>query len=157
MRQGREIAGEEHFHSAPLAKKRLERHHEIAGKLVVYASTEAHSSIEKGCRLAMVELHQLRGDPLKDYAVTEEILEKAIQEDLARGLIPCMLHVILGSTSSVVYDDLARIAPVAKRHGMWVCGGHPSKGEVGISRFMWTAPLPGRLGSSRRTVATRRG
>jgi glutamate/tyrosine decarboxylase-like PLP-dependent enzyme len=63
-------------------------------KLVVYASTEAHSAIEKAAHLAMVRLHPVDTDA--EYAMRKGRLEYEILKDLERGLIPFFVHATAG-------------------------------------------------------------
>lgn len=112
------ILPEEHF----LYSTNPRRHdviHNIAGKLVVYANREAHSSIDKGCNMAVVRHRPLPGDPTCAFALTGAILENAILEDKSKGLIPCMVHATVGTTSSCAYDKLDEIGEVCKKYDLW--------------------------------------
>ena len=73
-------------------------------RLVCYGSQQAHSSVERAGLLAGVRMRLLDTD--KDLAITGDILEAAITEDKARGLIPFCCVATLGTTSSCAFDDL---------------------------------------------------
>ena len=89
--------------------------------LTVYASRQAHSSIDKGVQLAGYGLEHLRhipGDPA--YALDPARLEQAIERDLAAGLVPACAVATIGSTSSTAVDPVPAIADICRRRGMWL-------------------------------------
>jgi aromatic-L-amino-acid/L-tryptophan decarboxylase len=89
--------------------------------LRVYASTEAHSSVEKGARIAgfgSENLIQVGGD--ETLAMDPADLECKIRSDLAQGWRPCCVVATVGTTSSTALDPLGPIAEVAARHGLWM-------------------------------------
>jgi aromatic-L-amino-acid decarboxylase len=89
--------------------------------LVVYASSQAHSSIEKAALLAGFGKEHLRLIETDDaHALRADQLEAAIAADEARGLVPCALVASIGTTGTTAIDPLAAMAPVAKRHGLWL-------------------------------------
>lgn len=81
-------------------------------ELVVYASKEAHSSIEKACKMALIQLRALDTDEFGN--MQGATVEAAIKEDLARGLTPCMVVVTLGTTGLVSFDNLKDITKVVR-------------------------------------------
>ena len=90
----------------------------IMSKLVGYASTQSHSSVERAGLLGGVKFRLLDTDD--DFSVRGEALEKAIEEDKANGLIPFCFIATLGTTSSCAYDNLKEIGPVCQREGVWL-------------------------------------
>jgi aromatic-L-amino-acid decarboxylase len=89
--------------------------------LVVYASVETHSSIEKGVKIAGFgrdNLHLIPTD--KSYALVPEKLEQAVREDRERGLKPACVVATLGTTSSTAVDPLRAIGMICRRHGLWL-------------------------------------
>lgn len=90
-------------------------------RLTVYASSEAHSSVEKGVKLAGYGLEQLRRVPLdQSYAMLPGALDRMIAEDLQAGLGPACVVATIGTTSSTAVDPLAPIAEVCRRYGVWL-------------------------------------
>ena len=77
-----------------------ERHDEPVERLVVYASTQAHSSIEKG-------------------ALNTTALAQAIEKDVASGLTPVFVVSALGTTGTGAVDPIDAIGELARRYGMW--------------------------------------
>jgi len=93
---------------------------EGAEKLCVYASTEAHSSVEKAVRMAGLGVDRYRRVAVDDgYALDVDALERAIKEDVQRGYKPCAVVAASGSTSSTAMDPLRRIGEVAQKYDMW--------------------------------------
>jgi len=89
--------------------------------LVVYASEEAHSSVEKGVKIAGFGRENLRIIPSgADFAMPPRRLEEAILKDKSAGLAPCCVVATLGATSSGAVDPLPEIGPIARRHGLWL-------------------------------------
>src|SRR3954468_8346572 len=75
--------------------------------LTVYASTEAHSSVDKGVKLAGYGLERLRkGAVDRAYAMRADQLERAVLADQAAGLTPACVIATVGSTSSTAIDPL---------------------------------------------------
>jgi aromatic-L-amino-acid decarboxylase len=89
--------------------------------LVVYASEEAHSSVEKGVKIAGYGRENLRYIPTDEsYAMTPANLEEAVKEDKRRGLQPACVVATIGTTSSTAIDPLASIGRICRRHGLWL-------------------------------------
>jgi aromatic-L-amino-acid/L-tryptophan decarboxylase len=89
--------------------------------LVVYGSSQSHSSVEKAALLAGFGRHYLRKVEVDEkYALRPEALAAAIREDLARGLVPCAVVATTGTTASCAIDPLAPIAAIAAEHGLWL-------------------------------------
>ncbi len=92
-----------------------------ADRLAVYASTEAHSSVDKGVKLAGFGLDHLRRIPTDQaFALRPEALEQAVRADLAQGLRPACVVATVGTTSSTAVDPLPAIADVCRRHDVWL-------------------------------------
>jgi aromatic-L-amino-acid decarboxylase len=89
--------------------------------LTVYASSETHSSLEKGVKIAGYGRESLRLVPVdKDFAMIPEALEEAVRRDKAAGSQPAFVAVTLGTTSSTAVDPLRPIGEIASRHGLWL-------------------------------------
>ncbi|MFO0581720.1 MAG: pyridoxal-dependent decarboxylase [Anaeromyxobacter sp.] len=89
--------------------------------LAVYASDQAHASVEKGALLAGFGKAHLRLLPTDEaHALRVDALERAIAEDLARGWRPAAVVATVGTTGTTAVDPLAAVAEVAARHGAWL-------------------------------------
>ena len=108
--------------------------------LRVYASTEAHSSIEKACMtlgLGRSSLVRVAAD--ERYQMRPDLLEVAIAADRAAGRRPIAIVATLGTTSSTSVDPVASIADIAAREGLWL---HVDSAYAGV-----VAMLPERRAS----------
>jgi len=93
----------------------------IQKKLRVYASTESHSSIEKGVKIAGYGKENLRIIPTDEaFAMDPLALEQAIEEDLAAGYLPACVVAAIGSTSSMAMDPVDAIAAICKKYHIWL-------------------------------------
>ena len=89
--------------------------------LIVYASSQSHSSVDKAALLAGFGRTNIRVIPVdENYAMRPDALEEAVKSDRARGLLPCAVVATTGSTATTSIDPLADIARVAKAHGLWM-------------------------------------
>lgn len=93
----------------------------LDGSLVAYCSTQAHSSVEKGVRIAGLGSNNLRFiDVDEHFAIRPELLDAAIAADRAAGRRPCFVCATVGTTSSTAIDPIAAIGRVCRRHGVWL-------------------------------------
>uniref|UniRef100_A0A4W4HHH6 Histidine decarboxylase n=1 Tax=Electrophorus electricus TaxID=8005 RepID=A0A4W4HHH6_ELEEL len=86
--------------------------------LIAYASDQAHSSVEKAGLISLVKIRFLETD--EKFSLRGETLERAIQEDRRRGLLPVMLCATLGSTGVCSFDCLDELGPICAREGLWL-------------------------------------
>jgi len=90
-------------------------------KLVAYATSQAHSSVEKGLRIAGIGTAQTRTVPHDaSFAMRADELQRMVSEDRAAGLSPFWVCCTRGTTSSMAFDSVAEIGAIAQREGMWV-------------------------------------
>jgi aromatic-L-amino-acid decarboxylase len=93
-----------------------------AARLVAYTSEEAHSSVEKGARVAGLRPEQLRlvpADPAT-RALRVDALRAAVDEDVAGGRVPFFVCATIGTTSTHAIDPVDAIADVAVPIGAWL-------------------------------------
>ena len=89
--------------------------------LVAYSTSQAHSSIEKGLRIAGIGTDQVRIVAHDDqFAMRPEAFAEMVAADVAAGLTPFWVCCSHGTTSSMAIDPTPAIAPIAHQHGMWV-------------------------------------
>src|SRR5262245_34757999 len=89
--------------------------------LRVYASSEAHSSVVKGVKLAGFGAEALRSIPVDgSYALRPELLDEAIARDVSAGHVPACVVATVGTTSSTAIDPLPAVAEICRRHGAWL-------------------------------------
>src|SRR5438046_1768822 len=89
--------------------------------LRVYASEQAHSSIDKGIITLGLGQRSLRKIPVdKDFRMDAKALAEAIDEDKHRGFLPFCIVATVGTTSTSSIDPTPAIAEIAERHAMWL-------------------------------------
>jgi len=94
---------------------------ESSGRLTVYASTEAHSSVEKAVKLSGIGLEQFRRIAVDDeYAMRADLLAQAIQRDLGNGYRPACVVATAGTTSSTAIDPLSAVAEICDGRNVWL-------------------------------------
>src|SRR5574340_1178120 len=85
-------------------------------RLRIYASAEAHSSIEKACMTLGLGRAGLRRIPVDaEYRMIAPELERAIGEDRAAGWTPCAAVATIGTTGSTSVDPVAEVAALCRR------------------------------------------
>ncbi len=91
------------------------------GQLVAYTSTQAHSSIEKGIKIAGIGRQNLRLIEVDEtYAMQPEALRRQIEADRRAGLVPFFVCATVGTTSSNAIDPLPQIGEICQREGLWL-------------------------------------
>ena len=89
--------------------------------LTVYASSEAHSSIEKGVKIAGFGKENLcMIDTGSDMALLPDALEAAIVKDIDSGQIPTCVIATLGTTSSMAMDPIEPVAAICEKYNIWL-------------------------------------
>ncbi|GFG35977.1 hypothetical protein Cfor_03560 [Coptotermes formosanus] len=90
----------------------------IISKLVGYASNQAHSSVERAGLLGGIKLRLLPADD--NLRLRGETLERAIQDDRDKGLIPFYVVATLGTTNTCSFDCLDEMGPVCNKEDVWL-------------------------------------
>ncbi len=89
--------------------------------LRVYASTEAHSSIDKACMtLGIGRDNVVHVGTDEAYAMDVRALRAAITRDRAAGHRPMAIVATIGTTSSTAIDPVGAIADVAHDEDLWL-------------------------------------
>jgi aromatic-L-amino-acid decarboxylase len=90
-------------------------------KLRVYASEEAHSSIEKAAMTLGLGRSGLTRIPTNDrFELRLDALESAIAADRKAGVQPIALVGTIGTTSTTSIDPILGMADIAAREGIWL-------------------------------------
>ena len=93
----------------------------LAGEppLIVYASEEAHSSVEKGARIAGVGADNVRSIAVRDdYGMDPDALGSAIEKDRSAGRIPACIVGCFGATGLGSIDPIKEIGLIARSEGI---------------------------------------
>jgi glutamate/tyrosine decarboxylase-like PLP-dependent enzyme len=90
-------------------------------RLVVYASTETHSSVRKAVELLGIGNEALRPIPVAtDYTIDVAALRGAIAADRAAGLRPICVVGNAGTVNTGATDDLPALAALCREEDLWL-------------------------------------
>jgi len=93
----------------------------LKDSLRVYISEEAHSSVEKGAKIAAYGKDGIRCIPAdENFAMIPSKLEDAIKEDERKKIKPSCVVATIGTTSSTAVDPLAPIGEICRRYNVWL-------------------------------------
>src|SRR5215471_6304482 len=89
--------------------------------LRVYASEQAHSSIDKGIITLGLGQRALRKVPSDSkFRMDANALAAAVEEDKRNGIVPFCVVATAGTTSTSSIDPVAAIAQVCEQHKLWL-------------------------------------
>ena len=91
------------------------------GRLVAYASTQTHSSLEKAAMIAGVGTENLRLIEVdENFAMKPDALAQQVEADRRAGLTPCFVCATVGTTSSNAMDPVGAIAEICRKNSLWL-------------------------------------
>jgi len=89
--------------------------------LRVYASDQAHSSIDKGIITLGLGQRALRKIPSdREFRMDVSALSEAIDEDQRNGMLPFCVVATVGTTSTSSIDPVPEIVKVCEQHTLWL-------------------------------------
>ena len=90
-------------------------------RLRIYCSTETHSSVEKGAKIAGIGRENVVKIPVDSAkAMIPEMLDEQIQQDIANGYLPCCVISALGTTGTLAFDPTKAIGEVCQKYNLWL-------------------------------------
>ncbi|MFP5285703.1 MAG: pyridoxal phosphate-dependent decarboxylase family protein, partial [Thermoanaerobaculia bacterium] len=95
----------------------------LAGQpaLVVYASDQAHSSIDKACivlGIGQENVRRVASDA--EFRMSVPALEEALARDRREGRLPMAVVATAGTTSTTSVDPVQPVADLCAREGIWL-------------------------------------
>lgn len=100
---------------------------------VVCTSADAHSSVEKGARVAGFEPDHVRSLAVDSQRrLSVDALRTAIDDDLGAGRCPTAVVATVGTTSVGSVDPVDAIADVVIAHGIWLHVDAAYSGAAGV-------------------------
>jgi aromatic-L-amino-acid decarboxylase len=91
------------------------------GRLTVYTSNQAHSSIEKAVKIAGIGRENLRLIDVDDrFAMRADLLAREIKADQQAGRVPFFVAATVGTTSSNGIDPLPEIGRICRDNQLWL-------------------------------------
>jgi glutamate/tyrosine decarboxylase-like PLP-dependent enzyme len=99
---------------------RAEGLREAPQKMILYASSEAHSSLQKAVELLGLGSNALRKVPVnRSLQIDLDALREFIKEDRDRGNLPFCVIGAAGTTNTGAIDDLKALADICQEEGLW--------------------------------------
>ena len=100
------------------------RSHGVGGgagqRLVVYASSEVHTWLQKGADICGLGVDSVRAVPVdSSQAMSVSALLQQISEDRERGLQPAVVVGTAGTVSTGAIDPLPELASICAKNGLW--------------------------------------
>jgi len=90
-------------------------------KLVAYASSQAHSSIEKAVQIAGLGRGNLRLIEVdENFAMRPAAFADQIERDRRAGQIPCFACATVGTTSSNAIDPVRSLGQICRDRALWL-------------------------------------
>ncbi|MGE0823004.1 MAG: aspartate aminotransferase family protein [Candidatus Binatia bacterium] len=89
--------------------------------IAIYCSTQTHSSIDKGAIALGIGRQWTRHiETDAEFRLRPDLLEHAIQADIAAGIKPLAVVATVGTTSSTSIDPVPAIAGICERYSVWL-------------------------------------
>lgn len=86
----------------------------------IYTSAQAHSSVDKGVKIAGFGIDNLMKIEVDEsFALIPDALESQIKQDLEKGYVPLCVVSTIGTTSSTAIDPIKTIGEICKRYDLW--------------------------------------
>lgn len=117
------------MHAIAAARERVElriREEGMSGRkdlplLRVYASEQAHSSIDKGIITLGLGQKSLSKIPVdSEFRMDPKALAQAIAEDQRNGVVPFCVVATVGTTSTSSIDPVPAIVSICEEHALWL-------------------------------------
>jgi glutamate/tyrosine decarboxylase-like PLP-dependent enzyme len=115
------VSGGSHANLTALACAREARLGHDSVRAVIYASTQAHSSIGRALRVLGFRGEQLRLlAPDEDLRLRPEDVAEAVAEDTRAGRRPFAVVANAGATNTGAVDPLPELRALCDEHGLWL-------------------------------------
>lgn len=112
--------------------------------LVVYASDQAHSSVDKAAIVLGVGQENVRRVASDaEFRMDVGALAAAVAADRAAGRLPMAVVATAGTTSTTSVDPLPEVADLCRREGVWLHVDAAYAGSAGICPELRQGPLAG--------------
>lgn len=93
----------------------------ISQKLVAYTSENAHYSLSKNASFSGIGRSNIRYiTSQEDGKINIKEFERQVNIDVDKGLIPFYLNATAGTTVLCAFDDIEKLAPICKKHNIWL-------------------------------------
>ncbi len=102
--------------------------------LRLYASEQAHSSIDKGAITLGIGIDGIKKIPVdSEFRMIPSALEEAIYEDRKNGWLPFCVVATVGTTSTTSVDPVNKIADICEKENLWL---HVDAAHAGVAAIV---------------------
>jgi aromatic-L-amino-acid decarboxylase len=109
--------------------------------MVLYASQEAHSSVQKAVELLGMGSNALHLIPVDDaFQINLDALKAAITQDRRAGQLPFCVVGAAGTTNTGAIDDLETLAEICNEEDLWLHVDGAFGAWAALSPEAWSAP-----------------
>ncbi|KAF7255964.1 hypothetical protein EG68_07454 [Paragonimus skrjabini miyazakii] len=113
-----QLAGVQEVNSDGLQGRNVTEH---LNRLVGYTSDQAHCSVFRAFRIAMIRYRELPTERVGHKRVfSAQVLSKIIAKDVSMGLLPLICVATMGTTGTCEFDDIDAIGRVCKEYNVWL-------------------------------------
>lgn len=93
-----------------------------SGRYTVYASSQAHSSLQKAAMMSGLGERAVRTIDVDAWTQQLDVaaLAEALKADVAAGRVPVMVQACVGTTGTGAVDPVTEMGALAHRHGAWL-------------------------------------
>ena len=108
-------------------------------RLTVYATSQAHSSVQKAARIAGLEEGAVRVVDTDDtMAMDTQHLRDLLTADIADGFTPCLVVATVGTTGSNAVDPVRAIGEICRDSSVWLHVDAAMSGTAAVCpEFRW--------------------
>lgn len=107
--------------------------------VTVYASMDAHSSIDKAamiCGIGSENVRHIRVNKKRQMDVV--FFARQLESDIANNHIPAMVVATVGTTATGAIDDVSAIAEICRQHDVWLHVDAAMMGSAAVApEFQW--------------------
>ena len=123
------------------ARERAVRGGADPAALTVYASTQAHSSLQKAVKIAGLPDEALRlvDVDTERFCLRPEVLIGLVHADRDAGRTPFFIQANIGTTSSMAVDPVREMGEIARAEGLWLHVDAAMAGSAAVvPELRWT-------------------
>ena len=92
-----------------------------APNFTIYASHETHACVNKAVELMGMGQNAIRFVSTdEEYRIDLDALDTVIENDIRNGMVPCCIVGNAGTANTGAVDNMAALADICERHGIWL-------------------------------------
>jgi len=93
----------------------------MQGKLIAYTSENAHYSMAKNASFTGIGKENVRYIKSNEKGQMDIVcFKKQVEKDITNGFAPFYINATAGTTVLCAFDNIEKIAPICKKHNIWL-------------------------------------